>query len=44
MTISTETSTLSIEELFSIKGWSRAKKEKMITEFNPEWRFMNDDL
>ena len=27
-----------------IKGWSRVKKEKMITEFNPEWRFMNDDV
>ena len=27
-----------------IKGWSRAKKEKKITEFNPEWRFMNDEV
>jgi len=27
-----------------IKGWSRAKKEKMITEFNPEWRFINDEV
>jgi putative endonuclease len=24
-----------------IKGWSRIKKEKLITEFNPEWRFLN---
>ena len=27
-----------------IKGWSRAKKENIITEFNPEWRFMNDEI
>ena len=24
-----------------IKGWSRAKKEKLICEFNPEWNFLN---
>ncbi|HHC78335.1 MAG TPA: GIY-YIG nuclease family protein [Flavobacteriia bacterium] len=27
-----------------IKGWSRAKKEALITNFNPCWRFLNEDL
>lgn len=27
-----------------IKGWIRAKKEKVITEFNPNWLFMNDKV
>ena len=27
-----------------IKGWSRAKNEKLITEFNAEWRFINDEI
>jgi len=27
-----------------IKGWLRIKKEKLITEFNPEWRFLNDEI
>ena len=27
-----------------IKGWSRVKKEKLITEFNPDWRFINDEV
>jgi len=27
-----------------IKGWSRAKKEKLISEFNPVWRFLNDEI
>jgi len=27
-----------------IKGWLRSKKEKMITEFNPEWKFLNSEL
>jgi len=26
-----------------IKGWTRIKKEKLISEFNPEWRFLNED-
>ncbi len=25
-----------------IKGWTRAKKEKLINSFNPGWRFLND--
>jgi putative endonuclease len=25
-----------------IKGWTRAKKEKLIASFNPDWRFLND--
>jgi putative endonuclease len=27
-----------------IKGWTRAKKEKLISEFNAEWKFFNDQL
>jgi putative endonuclease len=27
-----------------IKGWTRAKKEALINEVNPEWRFLNDDI
>ena len=27
-----------------IKGWSRVKKERLITKFNPDWRFMNDEI
>ncbi len=27
-----------------IKGWLRSKKEKVITEFNPGWRFLNDEI
>jgi putative endonuclease len=27
-----------------IKGWRREKKEQLINEFNPEWRFLNDEL
>lgn len=27
-----------------IKGWTRAKKEKLISDFNPEWTFLNDIL
>ncbi|MDA3952083.1 MAG: GIY-YIG nuclease family protein [Bacteroidales bacterium] len=25
-----------------IKGWVRGKKDKLISEFNTEWRFLND--
>ena len=25
-----------------IKGWKRIKKENLISEFNPEWKFLND--
>ena len=27
-----------------IKGWLRIKKEKLIDDFNPEWRFLNKDI
>ncbi|MDK2842319.1 MAG: putative endonuclease [Anaerophaga sp.] len=25
-----------------IKGWKRIKKENLISEFNPDWNFLND--
>ncbi len=28
----------------TIKGKSRLKKENLIIEFNPTWRFLNDDI
>lgn len=27
-----------------IKGWRRSKKENLITQFNPEWKFLNEEL
>ncbi|MEA1887201.1 MAG: GIY-YIG nuclease family protein [Bacteroidota bacterium] len=27
-----------------IKGWLRSKKEDLITEFNPKWRFLNKEI
>jgi len=27
-----------------IKGWLRVKKEKLIDDFNPQWKFLNNDL
>jgi len=27
-----------------IKGWLRIKKIKLITDFNPEWKFLNEEL
>ena len=27
-----------------IKGWSRAKKENLITSFNKKWNFLNDEI
>jgi putative endonuclease len=27
-----------------IKGWVRQKKVKMTEEFNPEWRFLNEEI
>lgn len=27
-----------------IKGWMRYKKINLINEFNPEWRFLNDEV
>jgi putative endonuclease len=27
-----------------IKGWLRIKKEALIESFNPEWKFLNEEL
>ncbi|TAG99851.1 MAG: GIY-YIG nuclease family protein [Sphingobacteriales bacterium] len=27
-----------------IKGWTREKKVKMITDFNPQWEFLNEEI
>lgn len=27
-----------------IKGWSRLKKEKLIEENNPDWKFLNEEI
>ncbi|MBT8278698.1 MAG: GIY-YIG nuclease family protein [Bacteroidia bacterium] len=27
-----------------LKGWRRVKKEKLISDFNPDWKFLNDDV
>ncbi len=27
-----------------IKGWRRSKKEQLINDFNPEWKFLNDEI
>jgi len=27
-----------------IKGWLRIKKEMLISEFNPEWNFLNNEI
>lgn len=27
-----------------IKGWRRSKKEDLVNSFNPEWKFLNDEL
>ena len=27
-----------------IKGWLRSKKIKLISDFNPEWKFLNEQL
>ena len=27
-----------------IKGWTRKKKEALINSFNPNWRFLNNEL
>ena len=27
-----------------IKGWRREKKELLINSFNPEWKFLNDEI
>jgi len=27
-----------------LKGWTRVKKDNLITEFNPEWKFLNNEI
>ncbi|WP_317126513.1 GIY-YIG nuclease family protein [Chryseobacterium nakagawai] len=27
-----------------IKGWTREKKENLITEFNSDWKFLNEEV
>ena len=33
-----------IEREKEIKGWTRTKKEKIINEFNFDWKFLNDGV
>jgi len=33
-----------IEQEKRIKGWSRKKKENLITDFNTKWTFLNDEI
>jgi putative endonuclease len=33
-----------IEREKEIKGWSRIKKENLINDFNPGWRFLNNEI
>ncbi|GAB2795918.1 GIY-YIG nuclease family protein [Rhabdobacter roseus] len=33
-----------IEREKQIKGWRREKKEALIRDFNPKWRFLNEEI
>jgi len=33
-----------IEREKQIKGWSRLKKDNLINVFNPDWKFLNDEI
>ncbi|MEO6150190.1 MAG: GIY-YIG nuclease family protein [Mucilaginibacter sp.] len=33
-----------IEREKEIKGWTRGKKDALISEDNPEWKFLNEDI
>ncbi len=33
-----------IDRETELKGWLREKKVKLIVGFNPEWRFLNDEI
>lgn len=33
-----------IDRETQLKKWSRAKKETLIKEFNPTWKFLNDEV
>jgi len=36
--------TYAIEREKEIKKWRREKKEKLINKFNPDWRFLNNEI
>ncbi len=33
-----------IEREKEIKGWKRTKKNKLISDFNAEWKFLNEEI
>ncbi|GAB6122783.1 GIY-YIG nuclease family protein [Dysgonomonas termitidis] len=33
-----------IDRETEIKGWVRKQKDKLISEFNPEWNFLNEEI
>ncbi len=33
-----------VEREKELKGWTRAKKNALIAEFNPDWKFLNDEI
>ncbi|MCU0338654.1 MAG: GIY-YIG nuclease family protein [Spirosomaceae bacterium] len=33
-----------IEREKEIKGWRRSKKEALINDFNPDWKFLNGEI
>ncbi|MHA6279882.1 GIY-YIG nuclease family protein [Salinimicrobium sp. CAU 1759] len=35
---------IAIQREKQIKGWSRDKKNLMINKFNPQWRFLNNEI
>ncbi len=35
---------MAIDREKEIKDWKRAPKEKLISDFNPDWRFLNKDI
>ena len=35
---------IAIDRETQLKKWSRKKKDALISSFNPEWRFLNDDI
>ncbi|AWH84536.1 endonuclease [Flavobacterium album] len=35
---------IAIDREKQIKGWTREKKNKLIDDFNPGWKFLNDEI
>jgi len=35
---------IAIDRETQLKKWRREKKNKLITDFNPEWKFLNDEI